>query len=761
MNPATNGPLSPWSRALLLSAVLALACAEKNAPAHPPAPRIEAVDATPVGAAPPFVEPWDSRGPLAPGETYALDGEIRLMSVDEARGRGLLDVDLSDQWAPFIFSESNGQGRVGGAGLRPAEPERGKDWKPSQGFHGDGPNKPNAYRTTYVALANDRASPEELLMETRQGELAALSAAGISAEKGAAESPQGRRAIAEAKRAVRVQRDRNYLEAYGIPPTLSVLLGRIEEDRAKKCFGEVDMEGLAGFPGTVTFQSREQARRDFGEAMSDASWVEKLLAGDKSAADATTGKVQRSLADGQTQPGDERDGLLVKLAKEDKRTAARVERYRRGQARLRAIRAVQARLACEGLLSARTKFVPGQFDLATHHALAAWERKNDIFGWGFLGGETSTALQRPQMELHLDTFRRIVMERIADGAAILEDGSASTSKKSASYRDADGKEHKVPNLIGDYADALLAALNIRSPDDLATFLGRVGHDGLARLHVAFKAPPLPPYYGKHMEISVEIDRGDVWYDFPWDEDGKPIAQPRVNFPTLTVLVDWQRQKIPLVQWRTTIGSWRSEVAAGKVYYKYKNSDVGPRIWKDIVASPVWIPPESTPAKDLLTRKTLDRDVGPVTVVNSDVMGPGFQSAYGLVMAIHHRKGASTLYDNQIRTHGSVDYTSIARRYSHGCHRLVNSRAVRLFDFILHRRPFERVGNQPVNLRRHFSVDDQEYEYVIDTRGYYYELKQPIRVMVKQGQIKGKIKRPIDAFVAKPGEVEESDPSEER
>jgi hypothetical protein len=98
-----------------------------------------------------------------------------------------------------------------------------------------------------------------------------------------------------------------------------------------------------------------------------------------------------------------------------------------------------------------------------------------------------------------------------------------------------------------------------------------------------------------------------------------------------------------VRWRTTIGSWRSETSSnGKVYFKYKNSDVGPRVWKDIVASPVWIPPDGTPAKDLLTKKTLDRDKGPVTVVNTDVMGPGFQSAYGLVLAIHHNKAGNSL-----------------------------------------------------------------------------------------------------------------------
>lgn len=708
--------------------LLALAC-QKNG--HPPSrPAIHSSHSSGLDgaslAAPPLapVEPWDPRGPLGPGETYALDsGEIRRLTVAEARAQGLVDVDLSDEWAPFIFSESD-------------EPE--------------GVAKPNRYRATFIALANDRASPEEILMQTPQGALAALSAANVPLDKGAAETPEGRRAIAEAKRAVRVQRDRNYLEVYGIPPTLSVLLGRMEEDRTKACFAQVDLDGLAAFNGMATYQSREQSKREYSEALSDANWVEKILAGDKSAADATTGKVQLAPT-GSMGAGEDKDALLARIAKDDRKLGQRIERYRRGQARLRAIRAVQARLICEGMLGPRIKYVHGFFDLATNQALAAWERKNDIFGWGFLGGETLAALQRPPIDLHKDTFRRILMERIADGAGILEDGSisnGSNDKKPAVYKDAKGEEHEVPNLIGDYADALLAALKIQSVDDVMTFLRRVGREGLANLHVAFRPGPLPLYYGKPMELSVEIDRGDVWYDFPFDEEGNAITQARVNFPSLTVFVAWQKQKIPLVRWRTTIGSWRSETHAnGKVYYKYKNSDVGPRIWKDIVASPVWLPPEGTPAKDLLTRKTLDRDVGAVTVVNTDVMGPGFQSAYGLVMAIHHGKGGG---DNQIRTHGSVDYTSIARRFSHGCHRLVNSRAVRLFDFILRRCPFERIGNQAVNLRKRFTYEDKEYEYLFDSRGYYYELKRPIHVQVTEGRILGKAKRPIEAFLPKPG-----------
>ena len=239
--------------------------------------------------------------------------------------------------------------------------------------------------------------------------------------------------------------------------------------------------------------------------------------------------------------------------------------------------------------------------------------------------------------------------------------------------------------------------------------------------------------------------------FPYDEDGKPIAQLRVNFPTLTLYVKWNKQKIPLCRWRTAIGSWRSEMHPnGKVYFKYKNSDVGLRVWKDIVAGPVWIPPEGTPVKDLLTRKTWDRDLGAEAVVNTDVMGPGFQLAYGLVMAIHHWKRGKTFFDNQIRTDGSVDYTSIARRYSHGCHRLVNSRAVRLFDFILRHRVFHRVGNQPITLRRHFEYEGRTYHYALGTRRYYYELDPPVPVMVTEGRIMGKVKKPIEAYLPKPG-----------
>jgi hypothetical protein len=608
---------------------------------------------------------------LAPGETLAYErGVAKKMTVVAARAAGLLDVDLSDGWAPYILQDGD-------------------------------PPKANAYRETFVGLANDL-----------------LDADGEPARAGG----------------------HNYLEAFGIPPTLSVLAARAEEDvlaAREACYDAVDREGLERFTGEVGFLDRDRSKRDYNEALQDAAFVEKGVAARQ--ADASM-----------TRPA------ALEALRADPKARGRVDREARGRARLRAVRAAQARLLCEGLLSPRSRFVSGMYDLPTHEALAAWERKNDIFGWGFLGGETLGTLLRPTRELLLDDLRRLLAERIADGADIVEDGSINLARRRnpPTWRDEAGATHPVPDLIDDDVNALLRALGVNSAEDAIAFL-RAHRAGLAGLHVAFQATPLPGYYqpetgATEMDLSAEIDRGDVWYDFPFDARGKPIVQRRDHFPHLTLFVKWHGQKIPLCWWRTTVGSWRSELHAdGHVYFKYKNSDVGPRIWKEIVAAPVWIPPDGTPVEDLLTRKVLDRNVGPVTVVKTDVMGPGYQSAYGLAMGIHvdPKRGD---FDNQIRTHGSVDYTSIARRFSHGCHRLVNNRAVRLFDFVLRHRAFRRVGNVPLNLKKHFEVDGQTYRYAIKTRGYYYELENPVPVNVLDGRIMGEVKKPITAYVRKPG-----------
>jgi hypothetical protein len=681
-------------RGLVAGLFLLAGCRHRGGPAAPP-------PAAPVAAKPkrPPIPKLAPLPALGAGETWAYDrGVARKMTIEAARATGLLDVDLGDAWAPFILQDGEGDAA-----------------------------KPNDYRETFVALANDK-----------------LAADGQSSSAG----------------------DDNFLEVFGIPPTLSVLAARVEADVAparEACVDAVDREGLEQFTGDVGFLDRDRSKRDYEQALHDAEWIEK-----ESAARAAVAAT--SIAP---------DSVLAQL-RADPKARGRVDRYLRGRSRVRAVRAAQARLVCEGLLSPKSRYTPGSYDLPTHEALAAWERKHDIFGWGLLGGETLGMLLGPTRSLLLNDLRRVLAERVADAAGIVEDGSINQARKKnpPTWRDAAGAVHPVPDLIDDHVNALLSAVGVQTPEQAIAFL-RAHSAGLSGLHVAFKPPPLPAYYfngnpqgvpvgppatssggqsppaltrvtATNMDLTAEIDRGDVWYDLPFDGRGKPVVQRRDHYPHLTLFVRWQGQKIPLCWWRTTIGSWRSEMHEdGHEYFKYKNSDVGPRVWKEIVAAPVWIPPDGTPMKDLLTRKVLDRNVGPVVVVNTDVMGPGYGSAYGLVMGIHvdPKRGG---FDNQIRTHGSVDYTSIARRFSHGCHRLVNNRAVRLYDFVLRHRAFKRIGNVPLNLKKRFEVDGETYHYAIKTRGYYYELGDPVTVNVLEGRIMGEVKKPIVAFVRKPG-----------
>ena len=702
---------------LILAVVAAGAACRKEAP-RPPGPFAPRSTATPPKPHVPML--WDKGGPLAEGQTFTLrPGKEAREPIDTARTAGLLDIDLGDEWAPFIFSEGDP--------------------------NSDDP-KPNFYRPTFIALANNRTSPDELFFESPEGRRAILAAANVPPrKKNDPVTPEEKKALDAAHRMLRGERGRNFLEVYGIPPTLGVLRARIEADRERTCYGEIDLPALAAFTGTVSYLTRDKARREFEQANADAAWAGKLLASPDG------GTIPTSTVP--PAPGTPSPPPAPPSPLDDPKIQVRLERYRQGQSRLKAIRAVQARLLCEGILSPKLKYTDGMFDLATHEALADWERKNDIFGWGFLGGETLEALQKPPLALHHETFKRILTERLADAAGIIEDGSAQRPKKPLTYKDEADVVHPLPDLLGEHLQALLKAMRVETPEELLAFMQALGAEGTAHLHVAMPPLPLPPYYGPQMDLFAEIDRGDVWYDFPWDAKGKPIEQRRQHYPNFTLYVNWHGQKIPLARWRTTIGSWRSEMHAdGKVYYKYKNSDVGPRIWKNIVTAPVWIPPDGTPAKDLLTRKVFDRNVGPVNVVNTDVMGPGFQSAYGLVMAIHLKEQpGGGLYDNQIRTHGSVDYTSIARRFSHGCHRLVNNRAVRLYDFVLHHRAFTRTGNVPLgHMRKQFTVEDKDYEYELNTRGYYYELTPPVPVNVTEGKVMGKVLKPIKDYVRKPG-----------
>ena len=181
--------------------------------------------------------------------------------------------------------------------------------------------------------------------------------------------------------------------------------------------------------------------------------------------------------------------------------------------------------------------------------------------------------------------------------------------------------------------------------------------------------------------------------------------------------------------------------------KYKGSPVGRRVWSRIAAAPIWVPPESTPPRVMLTKR---RKRGQEYFeIDYHTTGPSYASAYGLVAAYHrkfYRSPDGQLQvggDEGIRTHGSVDYMSIMRRHSHGCHRMHNHIAVRLMSFVLEHRPHTRYGSQPMEYRREFEYEEETYLMEFDKGGYNFVLDEPLPVEVLAGRIRGQVKEPIE------------------
>src|SRR6185369_1914013 len=273
------------------------------------------------------------------------------------------------------------------------------------------------------------------------------------------------------------------------------------------------------------------------------------------------------------------------------------------------------------------------------------------------------------------------------------------------------------------------------------------------LRAAVKLPPRPAYYSDNMDLSIVIDRGDVWYDLPIDADGHWKPQPRKHYPHLTLYVKHGGQQIPLARWRTTIGGWRAEQASdGYEYFRYKMSDVGPRVIRQVISGPVWIAPAYTPIRSLIKSKVINQSW--MKVVNYDELGPGYLSAYGLIagyLVVPGQNGRPD-WDNGVRAHGSSDYLSIysANGFSHGCHRLPNHLAIRLYSFILRHRPMHVQGDAPMSFTRQFLNGDSVFEMRIPSRGYVFTLDPPLPVNVTEGEIKGDQKKPILSYVPIPG-----------
>jgi hypothetical protein len=527
---------------------------------------------------------------------------------------------------------------------------------------------------------------------------------------------------------------KNYLEVYGIFPSLSVLRERFLLDETRLCSEPEAVAALQAVKSVNTLAPAQMQRNA-----------------------ARQSKLGEELERARVKAG---VGTLAELALRVPALAAKVRDHERWAASQKALAAAERRLSCEGVLAdpaspaqGRPRHVPGSHDEALRLALQTFQRKHMIYDGPSLRPRTLETLARSTLENDHAALLRAFRERVVAAADVIEDGSTTGSNGPPSFRSSSGQMLPMRNLADEFTQVAAKELGLDTPENALAFFKRHEARQFDDLRVGVKLGPRPEYYAPHMELSIVVDRGDVWYDPPFDDKDKWHVQVRERYPSLTLFLDYQGQKIALARWRTTIGGWRSEQATnGYEYYRYKGSDTGPRVLRKVVSGPVWIAPESTPIRGLVKGKKIEgRWQG---AVNYDELGPGYLSAYGVVAGyfVIPGEGDRPDVDRGIRAHGSSDYLSIYSNngYSHGCHRLPNHLAIRLYDFILKHRNMRVLGDAPMAFSRQFLSSDQVYDMRIPSRGFEFELDPPMPVNVLEGTIRGEAKEPVEGPVPKPG-----------
>jgi hypothetical protein len=454
----------------------------------------------------------------------------------------------------------------------------------------------------------------------------------------------------------------------------------------------------------------------------------------------------------------------------------------------RAVVAMQAHLRCEDLLSGKAN--PARMDRRTVEGLKIYQRLQMTADSGRIDLETRTTLLADSREQDFRALLRGLRERVIDATGLLEDGSAIGAQGQVQGRtldspefqplaapsdpvataqaDAQGQgaaaapeqpERKItpaPDLIAAATHVASTALGWTSPDAvLASALvasppakkgarkpPRKGSLLPLPPFVAMKLPPLPAYHGPKMELRAEVDRGEVVLARPkLDKDGKKKWKPPVNDrPTLTLYAKSGDGEIALMRWPTTIGGWKTiQKSDGTMALKYKESVTGDALWPEVLATPTWHPGSGMPTRKLLVKR------GDTFVPKTEIIGPGYRAAYGLVAIIHHQiegkdeNGQLQLMDHRIRTHGTAAYRSVKRGESSGCHRLHNHLALRLAGFLVRHHESQRDGLVPEDYVRKLEYKGQQLALESENKGYRFKLTPPIPVTVLDGDVRGNVK----------------------
>lgn len=504
-------------------------------------------------------------------------------------------------------------------------------------------------------------------------------------------------------------------ELYGVLPSLSIVRQRLADDARHACHAGIDPSPIVRLARPYAQDHKDHIAAASSRRVALARRLEKE-------------RVKRDLPD------------LASLA-EIPALAPMVARWTQAHELHLGILTAQQKLACEGFLPA--KYADGSMTWRTSSAVELFQRRNFLMPTSRLDVETREAMQLDSRELELRLALRILRERVVDATGLIEDGTASTGPQPIlgrlldppPMRAARGREKPLengaPDLVSAATETAARELGWTDAAAVRSFLAR--HP--TGLRVALALPPVPAYHASHMDLSAELDRGDVWYD------ATPIPRKIARRPTLTVFVNDGGTRRALTRWPTTIGGWSDvRLPSGYVVQRWKESDVGPRVWRELFAAPTWLPPKSTPDRDLVKNLYTGR-----WALKTSIMGPGPHAAYGLVLLRHdkvvpHKDGRVTYWNNGIGTHGSASVTSIVNGTSHGCHRLYNQLAIRLATFLLHHREHVVKGEQKTAFRRRVQHKGS-FLAKVDTRGFLYEMTPPVPIEVKKGAIKSRRKVP--------------------
>ena len=327
----------------------------------------------------------------------------------------------------------------------------------------------------------------------------------------------------------------------------------------------------------------------------------------------------------------------------------------------------------------------------------------------------------------------------------------------ASTKDASAKIVPAPDLIASATQAASEALGWTSPEAvLASTLvapppaskrpARKAAKPKGPLPlpaaVAIRLPPPPSYHSPTMELRAEIDRGEVVLARPkLDKDGHKMWKPPVaDRPTITLFAHVGDHDVALCRWPTTIGGWKMfQKSDGTMALKYKESVTGDALWTEVLATPTWHPAPGMPTSHLLIK------VGDTFMPKTEIIGPGYHAAYGLVAMVHKQimgttpQGEPDLMDLRIRTHGTPGYRTVKRGESNGCHRLHNYEALRLAAFLIKHHANTRDGLVPEDYERHLQYKGQDIALLSESKGYRFRLTPPVPVKVLSGDVKGNAK----------------------